>query len=64
MLPLKNYSLTTDPAVICQGPALFQTTELPGASPRLKQFFQITERLITYVSVQQSSTGFILHTTK
>ena len=46
---MKNYLLTTAPAGDHKGPELFQTTELPGVSPRLKQYTTITGSLITEV---------------
>ena len=61
--PLMNCLLTTDPVVICQGPEVFQTTELPGASPRPTQHPQRSESLTPYLYIQHSSPGFILHKT-
>ena len=46
-----------------QGPEIFQKTELPGASPRQKQYTSITGRHITSVNIQNRSKGFIIHTT-
>ena len=45
--PLNNYPLTTDPVRICQGPELFQISELTGAPPRPKQYPPRTGKLIT-----------------
>ena len=53
-----------DPAGIYQVPTFFQTTELPGVYPRPKQYPPITGMLITYVHIQYSSPGFILHKNK
>ena len=62
MPPLNNYPLEAAPAGDHQGPENFQTTELPGASPRPKQYTTITGRLITWVHVKHFSTCFIVHT--
>ena len=63
MPDFNKYPLTTNHARICQGPVLFHMTELLGAPPVLKKYPPRTGRLITYVQVQQSSPGFILHAT-
>ena len=44
---LNNYPLTAVPVRYHQVPENFQTTELPGESPRLKQYPPRTGRLIT-----------------
>ena len=59
--PLNNCPLTEAPAGDHQGPELFQTTELPGVSPRTKQHPPRNGRLINYMYVQHWSPGFIVH---
>ena len=44
-----------------QVPETFQTTEMPGMSPRPNHYPPRTGRLITKVHVQHWSPGFILH---
>ena len=63
MPPLNNYPLEAAPAGDHQGPENFQTTELPGASPRPKRYPTRTGRLIAKVQIQHWSPGFIIHTT-
>ena len=45
--PLNNHPITEAPAGDHQGPEPFQTTELPGASPRPKKHPPIDGRIIT-----------------
>ena len=56
--PLKKH-----PDRIFRVPELFQRTELPVVSPRPNKFHPITEGLIIYMHIQQSSPCFIVHTT-